>query len=720
MKNIKKATALLLFLVCASLNTANGQTTIVDTSQLPPELRAGTDFQGWYNIYSTIQRQISLGPNIPVLKIIGTTAGINGFSYPDTIAISIGSRPPADAHDYSDIIYSGVVAHEYTHLFPNGTYINNSLVGEGYAEGASTSANLLGYMLRPDLFKTARSNVMMVDLLRNTNPRSWITWRDKGYIQYGVAGGIFEILCGGDCIRFGALMTPLATLDGVANKTLEQFWQEYLQVADQAFDDIDGQSPSRYLQRSPLAGYPSPDGIYLNTSIYWYSVKDGQGNEVMQSINPVIHEPTTVQRTILEKVNGIGQWRYDGLNKNMVTDTEGNVKTAYTSTYDDPGPGVDTAGWPDGTYQLHDCWIPPGSNDCTANPDLTAVNYFPVLRNVPEYWKDHVFIFANGGPDYKYDQFKDTRPLHLVKRPGDTAEEEASLPGMLVVKLHGQRTDIVVSDGVRSKTYSVAYRNPIYPYTISRFIPWTEYDERLFAIANNGNWANERVVRGYIYALFGRGLAPTLLVPTTLPLPTSLDGVQVIFRAGGTDYLAPLFYAYDGQINIQVPWEIPEDVAEANVQIITTDASGNQVISNPIRVEIVRNDPEAFYADFNTKLPAIIQDGQLVTAANPARNGKAVSLYANSLGPVTPAIESGHTTLDPNNPRPLSVLTDSVSVTIGGQQAEVLWAGLAPSYVGLGQINVRVPMDLPAGLWPVIITVNGVSNQTPILLPTAP
>jgi len=85
-------------------------------------------------------------------------------------------------------------------------------------------------------------------------------------------------------------------------------------------------------------------------------------------------------------------------------------------------------------------------------------------------------------------------------------------------------------------------------------------------------------------------------------------------------------------------------------------------------------------------------------------------IYCAGLGPVNPAIGDG--TAAPSST--LSRTVNPVTATIGGQPAQVLFAGLAPGFAGLYQVNVVVPTGVTTGAdIPVILTTAGFSS-TPV------
>jgi uncharacterized protein (TIGR03437 family) len=99
--------------------------------------------------------------------------------------------------------------------------------------------------------------------------------------------------------------------------------------------------------------------------------------------------------------------------------------------------------------------------------------------------------------------------------------------------------------------------------------------------------------------------------------------------------------------------------------------------------------------------------GQLVTPANPVGKTDWVSLWLNGLGGMNP--EPADAKVTPH----ATAATAPVSVTIGTSQCQVAYAGLAPGFVSLGQVNIDLStcVGLTGGNWPLVITVGGISSQ---------
>jgi uncharacterized protein (TIGR03437 family) len=192
--------------------------------------------------------------------------------------------------------------------------------------------------------------------------------------------------------------------------------------------------------------------------------------------------------------------------------------------------------------------------------------------------------------------------------------------------------------------------------------------------------------------------------PSTAPYPPSLDGIQVTL--GGR--VLPLAYSGAGQINAIVPYDVPPNTRQ---QLIVQTATA---YSQPQNVTIAATQPGVFTQDQSGTGPGAIQVQKagssvstLVTASNPASAGDALLIFCTGLGTVSPTVAAGAAT----PASPLSHTDNPVTVTIGGQSATVLFAGLAPGFVGLYQVNVTVPKGIaPATNVPLVMTVAGADS----------
>jgi uncharacterized protein (TIGR03437 family) len=212
------------------------------------------------------------------------------------------------------------------------------------------------------------------------------------------------------------------------------------------------------------------------------------------------------------------------------------------------------------------------------------------------------------------------------------------------------------------------------------------------------------VAPGEFISIFGTNLAPSTAQSLLFPYEMSLAGTQVLL--GGQPL--PLEFVSSGQINAVVPYETPVNGFED----LVVEQNG---VSSLIETLVVETANPAVFTQNETGQGAgaiigIQPDGNefLVTPAQPASVGDILSIYCSGLGAVSPAVPDGAAA-------PLSTLSrtvNPVTVTIGGISAQVQFAGLAPGYAGLYQVNAYVPQGVAAGAAaPVILTTAGVSSS---------
>jgi len=204
---------------------------------------------------------------------------------------------------------------------------------------------------------------------------------------------------------------------------------------------------------------------------------------------------------------------------------------------------------------------------------------------------------------------------------------------------------------------------------------------------------------GSMISIFGTRLADGVDVATVLPLETRLANATVTLAGRPL----PLLFASEGQINAMIPYGIAVNTRQ---QLIVRRGGSYTV---PEGINVAPAMPGVFAKDQTGRGQGVILDGQFrfVEPGNPTRAGDAIVIYCSGLGDVDPPVAAGSAA--PSSP--LSVVKDVVTVTIGGVEAQLLFAGLAPRFAGLYQVNVFVPAGVtPGDAVPVVITVAGQSS----------
>ncbi len=192
----------------------------------------------------------------------------------------------------------------------------------------------------------------------------------------------------------------------------------------------------------------------------------------------------------------------------------------------------------------------------------------------------------------------------------------------------------------------------------------------------NGASYTEAFAPGSWMALFGSSLAPAPAMASTIPLPKTLGGVSVTVDGKP----AALSYVSATQVNALIPFEI-ETEGFLRVPVVVTSPAG---ASKEFPIYVNRNAPALFTQNSAGTGRALIFDGAFRPVDQP-KQGDVVILYATGLGKTDPPASS-----DSAAP-PTSHVVDDIEIFMGDQQAELLYAGLAPGFVGVYQLNVRVP-----------------------------
>jgi uncharacterized protein (TIGR03437 family) len=197
---------------------------------------------------------------------------------------------------------------------------------------------------------------------------------------------------------------------------------------------------------------------------------------------------------------------------------------------------------------------------------------------------------------------------------------------------------------------------------------------------------------GAVATFMGEGFSKSApKAASTSPIPTEVNGVRV----KANDGYIPVFYASETQINVQCP-----QLAPGNPLTLTVES--NTGTSSPLSTKVQYATPGIFALDGSGRGQGAILLANTSTVAmphtdgipsQPAKPGDYVSIYATGLGPVDINLATGQ-------PAPTNVTvpaTAPVDVLIDGVKADVPFAGLAPGYTGLFQVNAKVPESIHTG-----------------------
>jgi uncharacterized protein (TIGR03437 family) len=326
-------------------------------------------------------------------------------------------------------------------------------------------------------------------------------------------------------------------------------------------------------------------------------------------------------------------------------------------------------------------------------------------------------VVVSVNPNPVYQQAPDAQGNRWIARI--TLSEEAGIGTTLTgFTINGASTDVVSSFGSAaipargSLTAAVAFANMTVPSVVvfgftgmdasgqawSRqiSIPFEAASTQL-SIGGVANAASYQQVfaPGMLLYVAGSQLSPVVQIASSVPFLTFMGNVSATING----LAAPLYYVSPGQLDIQIPYEIPPGKATLTVISLGQAAS--------------------FSFTVGAAAPGIFatQDGSLVPFASGAR-GDTLPLFITGQGAVSPPVATGAA---PSAGTPLSQLPAPklpVKVTIGAMRALLTFVGIPPGLVGVTQINFQIPPDAPLGPQAVVVSMGDVPSASVTLTVT--
>lgn len=227
------------------------------------------------------------------------------------------------------------------------------------------------------------------------------------------------------------------------------------------------------------------------------------------------------------------------------------------------------------------------------------------------------------------------------------------------------------------------------------------------AVTNAATFAAAPLAPGGLFTLFGQNMANATAQASTIPLPQLLANVQV-WLYSEVDFavrIADLLYVSPTQINFHVPADLP--AGGARIRLIV---NGNQM--NEVPAQVAQSSPGIFRVDVGGGQFAPAGYGTLVSGANqqprPIYNCPAGQTCALEVLNMGGASDQLFLSLYGTGLRLLAM--QSLTITANGITLPVEYLGAHSYFVGLDQINVRVPPSLRnAGVVPLELRVGGVT-----------
>lgn len=224
----------------------------------------------------------------------------------------------------------------------------------------------------------------------------------------------------------------------------------------------------------------------------------------------------------------------------------------------------------------------------------------------------------------------------------------------------------------------------------------------VLSVMNAASYATGAIAPGEVVTLTGITIGPSPIAQATIPatgaINSSLNGVTVTFNG----LPAPILYCEASQTSVLVPYGM-QGAPNATIAVTYHGQTASTT------VPMANTAPGIFTANFSGSGQAVAlnADGTINSSTSPATAGTVITFFGTGEGWTNPTGEDGVV-----NDRIIREPVASVSITIGGKPAQLIYAGTAFGLVqGVLQVEALIPAGV-TGTAPVVLTVGGATSQT--------
>ena len=237
-----------------------------------------------------------------------------------------------------------------------------------------------------------------------------------------------------------------------------------------------------------------------------------------------------------------------------------------------------------------------------------------------------------------------------------------------------------------------------------RIVVFTAADTNLpgNSVVNSASLAPGPVAPGILITIAGRDLSDaTESAPddAAQALPNKLAGTEVFLNG----IVLPLLSVSPTQVRAQFPYDLG-NTSTASLYVRTEHSDGAVTTTNAAAVELLSATPGLFAFDGKEPRIGLVlhtdgnsgQQGVPVTPEDPARPGEVLVLWAAGLGAVNTGADSSDLAAGVPYKGPDAPVLNLVTAVVSGRSAQVTSAVLPHGSIGIYEVRVVLPRDLPS------------------------